>query len=295
MGAFEAAGKESLAAPGAYSNEIASRRMANAQRPFLKRILDPFRPHLRPRIVVLGAQKAGTSALFKMLVMHPHILPPSEKELAFFSVDEAYSKGMGHYLERMPLRPLRPGPWTTLDATPEYLARPLVAQRIKENLGDPVLVAILRDPVRRAFSAWNMFRQFEGHPRFAHLYDARSFDQAIEDELTGRRGVVGYLKRGHYSEQLHRYFDVFGRDRILVVPYPQLRKDPRSVVDAVLQRAKLDPRLLKMDVSGVRDNVRPYSAKMSDAVGEALKAYYRPHEAALTELLGVPLDLDESR
>lgn len=93
----------------------------------VKRLVGPLRPRLAPSIVIVGAQKAGTSALQAMLSRHPRVIAPAEKELTFFGNDDAYARGMAHYRAMLPIRPLRGSGWTTLDATPNYLYRPAAA------------------------------------------------------------------------------------------------------------------------------------------------------------------------
>ena len=142
----------------------------------LKRVINkPSR--IKPSFIIVGAQKAGTSALFEMLAKHPGILAPVTKEMHHFNVEASYAQGMGHYLSQFPIRPLRRDP-ITFEATPAYLFHAAtVAPRIKEHLPEVTCVAILRDPVKRAYSAWNMFRDFKNNPKNAHLHDPRSFKE----------------------------------------------------------------------------------------------------------------------
>jgi hypothetical protein len=264
-------------------------------RAFAKQLVEPARPRLKPSIIIVGAQKAGTSALFQMLAKHPRIIPPRVKELTFFGDDDAYAKGMAHYRSLLPLRPLRGSGWTTLDATPNYLYKPPAAGRIHRHLPKTLIVAVLRDPVKRARSDWNMFHQFEHHPRYKHRYDARSYAQAMTDELRDP-SPYGYLARGRYAEQLERYFNLFGRERVLVFAYPKFKKAPEKVVNRILEAAGLEPTMQAEQVGGIRDNLRPYAqTEWPEAVEERLRDYYAPYQAALDELLGHHLDLSEQR
>ncbi len=259
-----------------------------------KRLAAPLRPRLLPSIVIVGAQKAGTSALFSMLVRHPRVIAPVEKELTFFGNDNTYALGMAHYRRMLPLRPLRGSGWATLDATPNYLYRPAAAGRIRRHLPGAQIVAVLRDPVKRARSDWNMFHQFQAHPRYAHLYDPRSFAEAMADELADPP-PFGYLARGHYAPQVERYFSLFGRDRVLIIGYPELKASPEAVLRRIAGAAGLDPGLFPDRIREVKANVRAYAEPVDAALEERLRAYYAPHLRELDEVLGEPLDLREGR
>ena len=172
-------------------------------------LLDLFRPPMRPAFLIIGAQKAGTSALFRMIAAHQQVAAPVVKEHHFFDNDLHYARGMRHYLSGFP----RKGPATrgriTFEATPNYLFNEASCERIHRELPGVRLIVVLRDPVSRAFSAWNMFRDFANSERFAHLHDPRSFEQAVEDELAGRTAMRAhrYLARGHYAPQLRRFIE----------------------------------------------------------------------------------------
>lgn len=259
----------------------------------LKRLADPFRPHLEPAFLIIGAQKAGTSALFKLLAAHQQVLAPVVKEHHHFDRDLEYEKGQAHYLRGFPLRPIRTGPKVTFEATPNYLFQPAVPARIHARLPHIRLIAVLRDPVSRAHSAWNMYHQFADHPRYAHLYDPRSFEQAVEDEMAGRTLLDPhrYLARGCYAPQLRRYFDLFGRDRMLLFRHDELDREPEAVMQRCTSFLGLEPYSGAKEHLSIRDNVRPYSQRMSPELRERLNAYFAPHMAELVALLGPEWDL----
>lgn len=257
------------------------------------RLLQPWRPKLLPSIVVVGAQKAGTSALFTMLASHPKVVPPRIKELDFFGNDEHYAKGIAWYKRLLPAKPWQGEGFVTLDATPGYLPHPLAAQRIRNDLGDVLIAMVLRDPVKRAHSDWNMFHQFKGHAKYAHLYDPRSFEQAVEEELAASAPSTHYVDRGHYAAQVRRYFEVFGRERVLVFGYPQFKRDAASIYVAIERAAGLPARTATQAPKRTKANVRSYEAPLSDSMRQRLVEHYGPHTTELRTLLGYALDLDE--
>ena len=259
------------------------------------RITGLVRPHLVPSFLIIGAQKAGTSALFKMLAQHPQVIAPNVKEQHFFDIEATYRKGIRHYRQRFPLVPLRGPRPVTFEATPAYLYVDRCAKRIRTHLPDAPLVVVLRDPVKRAFSAWNMFRSFGQQSSQAHLRDIRSFTHAVNDEMNGKlvRPEHRYLARGHYAEQLQRYFDLFDRERITIVKYPDLKNDPASVLDRVCAAVGLAPHHFNETTLQVKDNVRAYPEPMDPEVAEKLYAYFAPQMQELQRMLGPGWDLGE--
>src|SRR5438105_15608557 len=114
--------------------------------------------------VIAGAQKSGTTALNYYLKRHPQIALPVKKELHFFDRDELFAGAPVSYepLHRM-FRPTRPGTIAG-ENTPIYLYWRPALERIREYNAAIKLIAILRNPIERAFSQWNMQRQRGSEP-----------------------------------------------------------------------------------------------------------------------------------
>lgn len=265
---------------------------------WLKRMVLPFRAHERPAFMIVGAQKAGTSALFKILAAHPAVVAPEVKELHFFDDDAAYARGLDHYWRQFPLVPLRGERRTTFEATPDYLYRPAAAKRIHHALPKLKPVVVLRDPVRRAYSAWNMRRHFKESRKYAHRHDPRSFAEAVEAELRDGPGagpLNDYLDRGDYAPQLARFFALFGRDRVLVLNYRDLARDAVRTANAVCAHVGLSPFDGTEAAFHRRFNARTYQEPMDPVMTQRLYAHFAPRLDALDRVLGAPMDLIEDR
>lgn len=248
------------------------------------------RPPL-PSFLVIGAQKAGTSALFKMLATHPELLAPEVKEQHFFDREEVFALGADHYRAQFPHPSGRRA--HSFEATPSYLYLPQVPARIHAMLPEARLIAILREPVSRAYSAWNMFRSFAPEGPRGHLHDPRPFAQAVEDEMAGRtpNWVHHYLDRGLYSRQLERYHALFPRERLLVVRYTELKRDPASVLERVVRHTGLSPFTFAPATLHVRDNVRAYPEPLDPTLADHIRRWYGAERDALSTLLGPDMDL----
>jgi hypothetical protein len=190
-----------------------------------------------PDFLILGAQKAGTTALYAYLRWHPQITGPSFKEVSFF--DRHYAHGERWYRAHMPARRRS----LVGEASPSYLFHPLAPERVAGMLPDTRLIALLRNPVDRAFSHYQHEVALGREPL--------SFEDAIEREEERMRGEVErmvrepsyfshawwnytYVARGRYAEQLERWFARFPRERLLVLFTEELAADTAGTYRRVL-------------------------------------------------------------
>ena len=256
----------------------------------ITRPLQPLMPRMLPRLVIIGAQKAGTTTLYDLLAHHPRIIQPRVKEVSFFSDEKAFARGMGHYRSFFPRRPVL-GRAITFDASPMYLYHPRCAERIARHLPDALCLAILRDPVERAYSAWNMYHRFKDDPRNANRHDPRGFEEAVEEELSGRQvdEAKRYLDRGLYMPQLERYRRAIGSTRLLVHGFDQVKRDPAGLVNGVFARLGLDALPGDHPAFATRSNARQYESAMSSTMTEKLRAYFAADMDQVRQSFGIDL------
>jgi hypothetical protein len=261
----------------------------------------------RPAFLIIGAQKAGTTALHSYLSYHPQLRRVSRKEIHFFDQDVAYRRGLAWYHSLFPL-PHHHDPFVQLfESTPEYLYYPQCAQRIIAYNSQIKLIVLLRDPIERAFSAWNMYRSFAlRQVRLLETdYDECTrgpinsllameafpvFDNMIQGEIEQvQQGSCqlepSLVRRGIYHDQLRRYLGFLERGQLLVLASRALQDSP----GAVLQRVA---RFLGVSESGWSQTKFPgvlvgnYDHDISAQARAVLSKFYRPHNQALYELLG---------
>jgi Sulfotransferase domain len=210
-----------------------------------------------PQVLIIGAQKCGTSALFTYLSRHPRLSPSLYKEVSFFGSDLRYKYGLPWYARqwdsKAPRRNIR------FEASPQYLFAKQAPARIRECLPGVKLIAVLRDPVLRAYSAWNMYReQLAGDPQFyrnlvqthytpqeAAVFEQRTtaeiedFELAVEREIRaierGRTMEWSVVELGLYGPQLKRYLDLFPRENVLAIESVDLKLNRVDTLNRVLQ------------------------------------------------------------
>jgi Sulfotransferase domain len=239
-----------------------------------------------PEFLVIGAQKAGTTALYAYLRWHPAITGPSWKEVSFF--DRHWWRGERWYRGQFPLRSAGR---LVGEASPSYLFHPLAPERVRSLLPDVRLIALLRDPVERAYSQYQHEVALGREPL--------SFEDALEAEEERTRGEVErlvadprafsrdwwdhtYAARGLYAEQLERWLAVFPRNQLLVVATDELGEKPAETYAAVLSFLGVEPHALD-DYPRVFD--RDY-APMRRETRAALAERFAEPNRRLERLLG---------
>ena len=238
-----------------------------------------------PNFLILGAQKAGTTALYAYLRWHPQVTGPSFKEVSFF--DRHYARGERWYRAHFPAR-RRPA---VGEASPSYLFHPLAPERVAQLLPDARLVALLRNPVDRAFSHYQHEVALGREPL--------SFEQAIVREDERMRGELQhmlddelyfshawwnytYLARGRYAEQLERWFASFPREQLLVLLTDELAQDPGGAYGRVLDFLGVEVRELP---SYPRIFEREYDEMPAETRAQLDRSFQEPNRR-LEALLG---------
>lgn len=205
-----------------------------------------------PDIVVIGAQRSGTTTLFRMLEEHPQLLRPTlSKGTGYF--DDAYHRGSRWYAAHFPLRLSarllgRGAEVRTFECSGYYFFHPLVAERMAADLPGVQVVVMLRDPVARAYSAHRheRARGFEDLD-FAEALAAEDGRLAGEAERLQREESAtsfahrhhAYLGRSSYQPQLERWVKALGEERVHVVEAERLFADPVGEFDALQRRLGL--------------------------------------------------------
>jgi sulfotransferase family protein len=264
-----------------------------------------------PSFLIIGAQRAGTTSLFDYLLRHPDVAGPRgrdpsvswSKEIHFF--DEKFGKGLDWYRSFFPLeatraryrrhgRNLQAG-----EATPYYLFHPAVPARVAQTIPDVKLIALLRDPVERAYSHFQLNRR-KGREKLSfeealaaepeRLKDVEEWLHGVAEELppSGRHRHPhhrhrAYFSRGLYAEQLERWLEHFPREQLLVVQTEKLLATPAETYSEVLRFLGL--REWHLETYEER-NKKPY-AQIEPEIRACLEEAFAEPNARLERLLGV--------
>lgn len=254
---------------------------------------------LRPSFILVGAQRCGTTSLFRALTAHPQAARPAfHKGVNYFDLN--YYRSMRWYIGHFPLsrtawrRAAPYGEPAAFEASGYYLYHPMALPRIARDLPTVKLVVMLRDPVDRAHSAHKH--------EYARGFETESFERALEledDRLAGEIDRMradpsyqsfshrhhSYRHRGHYAEQLERVFDFFPHDQVHIMDSEAYFEQPAVEYRNLLTFLGLAP---FEPPSFARHNARP-SAPMTPQTRRALEDYYAPLNARLSKLIDRPL------
>jgi hypothetical protein len=200
--------------------------------------------------IVIGAQKAGTTALFEYLRRHPQISLPAGKEAPYFSHDSSYARPWEEYLAKAFAFADPARKWGTV--TTHYMVGGLyeasdssvqtvlagdeltVPRRIRERLPEVRLIAVLRDPAERALSHHRMMAMTGAERRpFSQAIEELLAPDALDRARNSPRETTGYVVWGEYGRILAGYMDVFEREQLLVVFSEDLRERPRETLAQV--------------------------------------------------------------
>lgn len=241
--------------------------------------------------MIIGAQKAGTTALFAYLNQHPKTLQQT-KEIHYYDVH--YDKGKKWYRGKFPRKPN--SSYIVGDKGPDYLLHPTIAQRVYNDFPKIKLIVVLRNPTDRSYS------QFWFNKR-RDLEPIETFEEAISREPELIAGEIekqildpyyvswahrrsGYLARSRYAEQLERWLDLFPREQLLVVDAADLRRHPQEAMNRVFAYLGLEPFVIST-VDAEKNSVYP---PMDPNFRQTLVDYFKPYNADLEALIGQTFD-----
>jgi hypothetical protein len=184
----------------------------------------------KPDFFIVGAPKCGTTAMYEFLGQHPEIFVPETKEIHFFGTDiysPNYSRDPEKYLalfagasdER------RVG-----EASVWYLYSKRASVEIKQFSPSASIIVMLRNPVE-------MIHSLHSHRLFIGTEDLEDLAEALDAEQDRKRGArlpanpypiegLFYREVGEYAEQVQRYFDAFGNDKVKVIIFDDFKADP---------------------------------------------------------------------
>lgn len=181
--------------------------------------------------IVVGVQKAGTTALYDYLADDPALALSKVKEVHFFD-DEIVDWSAPDYAPYHAQFEID-GPAICGEATPIYLYWPNALQRIAAYNPDIRLIVMLRDPVERAWSHWRMeySRGVETHPFSWCIREGRQ--RLLSAEPWGVHREFSYVERGFYGEQIERLFSILPPGQTLILKADDLRDDPGDALARV--------------------------------------------------------------
>ena len=268
----------------------------------------------KANLFIIGAQKCGTSTLFDNLVKHKNIYGGEIKEKNFFSHQDLFKKGLDYYHNMYPKLSIfdtLPKNSYFLDASPSYLSENDVADKIFKYNPNAKFIVMMRNPVDRAFSAWNMYRQMnllseqrkrilfddfvkgssdDREKKFKKLINLEkfpSFEEMVQDELldfsNDSSKFPGILSRGIYFDQIEYYFKLFDSSQFFFIFAEEFKINKTQILCDLMCFLNLDQGLESKKLNDA--HVRGYNKKLAQETREKLLLFFEPHNEKLFALI----------
>ncbi len=262
---------------------------------------------ITPDFLIIGAQKSGTTALHSYLIQHPQLIAPSEKELHFFDTPDTGSHD--DYRKLFPKRYFSKK--QAFESTPRYMYYPGTAKRIFDFNPAMKLVIVLRDPVLRAFSAWNMYRQMMNAPKrieFFKQLEKRSpqerihsffykgsfpeFEEWVDREMSDSFDTEliepSVVRRGNYKTQIEHFLNYFPKEQFHFIASEQLESNTLFELNRIAQFIGIQAfDNLALNLS--KKHQREYDQSISETLYSRLLNYYQKQNKGIEELVGLEL------
>ena len=215
----------------------------------------------KPNFIIIGAMKAATTSLYTYLKQHPDVFMTTIKEPMFFNnfqkkndfkVLGRKTKKITTFEEYYPLFDAVKNEKAIGEASPSYISNTDCPSLIQQHLPDTKIIAILRQPVARAYSNFLHARRADREP-IADFETA--FNKETERKAENWSPLYHYKGKGYYFEQLERYFTLFPRENIKVLLFEDLVKNPIKTTQEIFKFLNIDKSFIpetskKANVSG---------------------------------------------
>ncbi len=239
-------------------------------------------PFSRIDFIIAGTQKGGTTALDEYFRTHQNICMADKKEVHFFDEDRYFEKKSPNYLKYH--KYFSPNDYSQVigEATPIYMYWNKAIERIHVYNPQLKLIIILRNPIDRAFSHWNMERD-KGRESRTFLKAILDEDSKINSPNYSQNKILSYLDRGYYSQQIKNIYNYFNKNQLLILRSEDLRENPDNTlmnIAGFLSIPPFDP------VYHKEVNSRSYPHKMSKEELTFLKNFYQEEFISLENILG---------
>tara|TARA_B100000902_G_C27318651_1_gene922873 strand:+ start:1855 stop:2754 length:900 start_codon:yes stop_codon:yes gene_type:complete len=216
----------------------------------------------KPNFIIIGAMKSATTSLYTYIKQHPNVFMTKIKEPMFFNnLNKKYdfiikgkkSKKITTFDEYYALFKDVMHEKAIGEASPSYLYNEQCAQLIKKHLPKTKIIAIIRQPVERAYSNYL-------HAKRADREPINNFEDAFNSEESRIKKkwspLYHYKSQGLYYKQLKKYYNLFDKKQIKIILFQDLINNPKKTTKEVFNFLEVDDTFtsdtsIKANVSGV--------------------------------------------
>lgn len=268
------------------------------------------------KLIVIGCQKGGTTALYNYLSKHPDIDVPTKKELNYFNSLGVKTESLKDYKQLLPYRFGRKANFTSIDVSPSYmLDSKLVSSKIYNIAPKTKIVVLLREPVSRAISSWFMYKKLyaENPDWFMQSSWVKNnqskviakrqgsfgldFEMDIKEEIkvieSGRRIEFPIVEYGLYKDQIKHFTDQFGSENVLILSSHYLKESTQDCINEIFKFIDLPAHTLNAKdllPHFVGDNKQEIDTPFL----EELASYYSQKNKGLESFIGNEFEWESS-
>lgn len=262
----------------------------------------------KPDFLIIGAQKSGTTSLHYYLNQHDRLIGSLPKEIHYFDAHINYGKSIEWYCSHFEQGEMKENA-LHFETTPSYLYYEYVAGNIQKLYPSIKLICILREPSARAYSAWNMYKNFfdtgKGHlltgsrfpgkenmlhtcffknrETFPSFYECLLIEKQIIENNPSDEPAL--LRRGCYYNQLVNYYKCFNQDQLLVLGFKELTTRTEQTLNKILKFLNQE----ESDWSFLQSeniNPRQYEKVLQEDEKKILEDFYSEPNTKLEQLIG---------
>lgn len=257
-------------------------------------ILGPF--HILPNFVIIGAPRSGTSSLYYYLTQHPSIFSCKIKEPNYFAM--YYDRSLNWYKTFFPtiwskfeFEKKQKTKFLTGEASTQYYWYPHVAKRVKKVLPNIKLIMLMRNPIDRSFSQYQMEVQ--------HGHEKLSFEEAIKNEknrtenehkkmltdesyFSPKYTMYAYIEKSLYINYVKNWLKFFSKENFLFIQSETFYKQPLTIVNKIFEFLELP--IMSVDTSKI---LKKYTIQtINPETRKRLAEYFKPFNEKLYSLIG---------
>ena len=263
----------------------------------------PHSIHVLPDFIIFAEGRCGTTSLYEAIVEHPNVHRALQKEIYFF--DAEFQRGVGWYKHHFPFvwkkylsTKIQRKKFLTGEATPRYCTHPHAPKRVYELIPKVKLIALLRNPIDKALSTYQLQRARGG--------EKLSFEDGMKEEESRIEGEMekmekdenyysanffrySYLTRGIYVNGLKKWMDIFPRDQFFFQDSESFFKNPSHTLNQIYEFLNLPKFQAKQHPhygSRKYPSMKPETRKL-------LIEHFKPYNEKLYKLIGKSFDWDK--
>lgn len=242
-----------------------------------------------PNYIIIGSQRSGTTSLHNYIAAHSGVslVDNPRREIHFFDYPHNWRKGLKWYKGLFVGHKGLVG-----EKSPTYLDHFLVPERIKNTCPGIKLVAILRNPIDRAYSDFWKIKAVGREPLMTFEGALQAETKRLANDLmlnnlwtdhyfNSHHLTHGYVNRGQYAQHLELWFQHFDRSRMLILKSEEFYATPQREMDKVYRFLKLDPFSVKRFKKYQGLKYGPMGRKTR----KRLVNLFKPHNEKLAEML----------